>query len=130
LPFVLDRIDFGHLPTAAAKHVATKNILAPLLWLDVIISLPAIATLPFMPTVLLPWRLVLAVVPPAFTLLAYTFWTFKEPDRLQSEQYLLEKRWFDTQAQIGDNRTREVIDLTPEQSAPSANTAISGPTNG
>lgn len=95
-----------------------------------IISLPALATLPFAPAVLLTWRLVAALVPPAFTLVAYTFWTFKEPDRLQSEQYLLEKRWFDTQVQIGDNRTREVIDLTPEQSAPSANTAISGPNNG
>jgi hypothetical protein len=98
--------------------VATRNILAPLLWMDAIISLPAILTLPFAPTVLLPWRLMLALVPPAFTLLAYGFWTFKNPDRLQSEQ------WFDTQVRIGDNRTEEVIDLTAQQRMPTPNTAI------
>jgi hypothetical protein len=93
--------------------------------MDAIVSAPAILTLPFAPEVLLPWRLILALVPPACTLLAYGYWMFKEPDRLQSEHYLLQQRWFDTQGRIGDNRTREVIDLTPQQSTPTSNTAIS-----
>jgi hypothetical protein len=68
-------------------------------------------------------------VPPGFTLLAYLYWTFIEPDRLQSEQYLLEKRWYDSQVLIGDNRTKEVLELTAQQVPPTANTAI-GDTNG
>lgn len=128
---VLDRVNLVAGPAAAAKQVATRNILAPLLWMDAIVCLPAIVGLPFAPALLLPWLLGLALVPPAFTLAAYTYWTFKDPDRLQSEPYLLEKRWFDTQVLIGDNRTKQVIDITPEQTAPTPNTAISdASTNG
>lgn len=90
--------------------------------MDAIVALPAILTLPFVPIVLWP-QLVLALVPPACTLLAYGYWMFKEPDRLQSEQYLLEKRWYEAQVLIGDNRTDRVIDVTPQQSAPTANNA-------
>lgn len=67
--------------------------------------------------------MIAALVPPAFALVAYIYWTFKDPNRLQSEDFVLQQRWMDTNAQIGDNRTKEVIDVAPEHSRLAANTA-------
>lgn len=106
----------GPIPVAAAKHVATRNILNPLLFLCAIVSCPAIVGAAFASGPLLTALLVAFGVPPVFTLLAYCYWTFKDPNRLQSEQFILQQRWMDAQPpQIGDNRTHEVIDVSSQE---------------
>jgi hypothetical protein len=119
-------VEVGPTSIVAAKQVATRNILAPLLWLCAIVSGPAALGAAFASATLLAVLLILALAPPLFTLVAYAYWTFKDPDRLQSEQFVLQQRWMESQALIGDNRTKEVFDLSPQQNTLTANTAPSG----
>ena len=84
---------------------------------------PSLLALPFAGGAVLAVLIITALVPPACTLAAYGYWTLKDPDRLQSEDFVLQQRWTDTNPQIGDNRTNEVIDVPPSQSRLSANTA-------
>lgn len=107
----------------AAKQVATRNILNPLLWLCAIVTTASLLALPFATGAILTVLLITALAPPACTLAAYGYWTFKDPDRLQSEEFVLQQRWMDTNPQIGDNRTNEVIDVPLSQTRLSANTA-------
>jgi hypothetical protein len=117
-------MNWGHgLTPLAANKVATRNILNPLLWLCAIVTPASLVAAPFASGALLTVLLITALVPPACTLAAYGYWTFKEPNRLQSEDFVLQKQWLDTNALIGDNRTQQVIDVTPGQSQMTANTA-------
>jgi uncharacterized BrkB/YihY/UPF0761 family membrane protein len=65
----------------------------------------------------------LAGAPLVVGMLAYVWFMFKDPDRLQSEPFRIEQQW--VQAQLGDNTTKQVITVDAERSALTANTAIS-----
>lgn len=67
---------------------------------------------------------ILAIAPPILAMGAYGYFMFADPDRLQSEPFRIEQQW--VQAQIGDNRTKEVITLPQSPSNLSANTAMLG----
>lgn len=110
----------------AANKVATRNILNPLLWLCAIVTPASLVGLPFATGALLWVFVFTALVPPLCTLAAYGYWTFKEPNRLQSEEYVLQKHWMDTNALIGDNHTQQFIDVTPDQGRMTANTTPGG----
>ncbi len=74
---------------AVIERVSTKSILNPLLWLCAIILLtgiPAVCLLAGVPQVLLMLLIAFVVV---VTIAAYFMWSFKDPDRLQSEDYQL-----------------------------------------
>ena len=57
-------------------------------------------------------------------MLAYLWFMFKDPDRLQSEPFRIEQQW--VQAQIGDNRTHQVITVPTDPDNLTANTAFMG----
>lgn len=105
----------------AAKQVATRNILAPLLWLCAIVFPTGIIASHFFTGLTSSLLIGAALVPPAITILAYIFWTFRDPDRLQSEEFVLQQRWMTSNPQIGDNSTQEVIDVTAAHSQLTAN---------
>jgi len=112
----------------AARGVATRSILNPLLWLTLIVTPTASAATLFAPGSLVTLFAILAIAPPGLALLAYVYFMFADPDRLQSEPFRIEQQW--VQAQIGDNRTQEVITVPVERSAPTANSAIEAQSDG
>lgn len=114
--------DLGAHTIAASKHVATRSVLNPLLWLCGIISLPSLIVAAFVSGPLLTALIVLGVAPPAATLLAYLFFMFSDPNRLQSEEFVLQQQL--VAAQIGDNRTKEVLEIPVEMSGLTANTVL------
>jgi hypothetical protein len=73
------------------ERVHVKNVLNPLLWICGLVSAPSgiAVALSVHPT----WvTMALATVPVAVTLLAYIYFMFTGPDRLQSEGYQLRKQ--------------------------------------
>lgn len=107
----------------AAKHVATRNVLAPLLWLSAILTPTSLLAAKFETGIVAAILLIAALSPPALALVAYGYWTFKEPNRLQSEEFVLQQRWMDGGGQIGDNQTGETIEVPKGQARLGANTA-------
>jgi hypothetical protein len=97
------------------------------LWLSAIVTPTCIAASLFSSGLLLYALIVLAFLPPLAAVLAFAAFAFRNPDRLQSEQYLLQQQWF--RAQIGDNASKQVITLEGEAAHPSANTAMIGTTH-
>nr|WP_315380635.1 hypothetical protein [uncultured Sphingomonas sp.] len=103
----------------------------PLLWLDAIISAPSLLSLPLLPLDLRPWFLATAFIPPAVTLIAYIYWTFKDPDRIQSEGYALEQKRLSLNPLMGDNTTQQVIEAPSSGSLLTSNSAaLPGGPNG
>jgi hypothetical protein len=113
---------------AASKHVATKSVLNPLLWLSAIITPACVIAALFATGVLLYALIVLAFLGPVSAILAFGGFAVLNADRLQSEEYLLQQQW--VAAQIGDNASKEVITLEGETAAPAANTAMIGDSSG
>jgi hypothetical protein len=73
------------------ERVHVKNVMNPLLWICGLVSAPsAIAVAASAAPTWVP--MALATVPVAVTLLAYVYFMFTQPDRLQSEGYQLRKQ--------------------------------------
>lgn len=113
---------WGHSSTRAAKYVATRSVLNPLLWLSAIITPASFLTALFATGPLLYVLLGLAAAPPLATIVAFVGFAFTNPNRLQSEEFIIQQQW--VAAQIGDNRTQEVVTLEGVSASPSANTAL------
>jgi hypothetical protein len=112
------------LGTAASQQRATKNVLHPLLWLTALVT-PASAALAVASNGPLVFALMaLAVLPPIATVVAFAIFSITNPDRLHTEEFLLQQQWF--QAQIGDNTKGEVITLQGESATPVSNSALTG----
>lgn len=73
------------------ERVHVKNVMNPLLWICGLVSAPS-AVAVAMSTVPTWVSMVLATVPVAVALLAYVYFMFTQPDRLQSEGYQLRKQ--------------------------------------
>ena len=72
------------------ERVHVKNVMNPLLWICGLVSAPsAIAVALSVDPTWVP--MALATVPVAVTLIAYVYFMFTQPDRLQSEGYQLRK---------------------------------------
>lgn len=86
---VNDRIQ-GLLMEAGGK-LAVKSALNPALWLCAITTAPAFAVMPFMVPV--PWWLVLWLFfPITIAAFGFLFLLVKDRDKLQSEDYQIQKR--------------------------------------
>lgn len=123
-PRVLGLHEFGSMPVKASKQVATKSALNPLLIICAIISLPALIALadPWFPASM-RWLAGFALIVPVVAALgAYIYFMLTEPNRLQSEEFLIQQQ--SLAAQIVDNRTQEVIEVSAVSSALSANTSL------
>jgi hypothetical protein len=73
------------------ERVQVKNVMNPLLWICGLVSTPsAIAVAVSSAPTWVP--MALATVPVAVALLAYIYFMFTQPDRLQSEGYQLRKQ--------------------------------------
>ena len=114
----------GSTTVGAAKQVATNSILNPMLWLCAIVTPVSCIAAIFASGSLVAVFAILAIAPPILAMGAYGYFMFADPDRLQSEPFRIEQQW--VQAQIGDNRTKEVITLPQSPSNLSANTAMLG----
>jgi len=112
----------GQSSAVASKYVATRSVLNPLLWLSAIITPICILASLFAPVPLLYALIVLAFIPPVAAVIAYTCFAVTYPNRLQSEEFVLQQQW--VAAQIGDNKTKEVITLEGSAATPTANTAM------
>lgn len=117
----------GTLGAQAAMQVGTRSVLNPLLWLCGICSTiftSGAVTAAGLGTsdTLIAALIILAAAPVAVALWAYVYFAVTDPDRLQSEPFRIEEKW--VQAQIGDNRTHQVVTIASDQSALSGNSAV------
>lgn len=86
-----DVIRTGTRSHSSIERVSVKNALNPILWICGLVSVPAILVLGVMPHP--SWvHVTLALAPVAVALFAFLYFMFLEPDRLQSESYLLRKQ--------------------------------------
>lgn len=113
---------WGHSSATASKHVATRSVLNPLLWLSAIITPVCVVAALFASDALLYALIGLAALPPLATVLGFLGFAFSNPNRLQSEEFIIQQQL--VAAQIGDNRTREVITLDGQNMTPSTNAAM------
>jgi hypothetical protein len=98
----MHRFPLPKLLSSAVQRIKTQSILAPLLALDVICGVMALGvTVMVGDTLLSRWIWVSFGVSVAFTLVAYTYWSFREPERLQTEDYRLAREHL---MLIGDER--------------------------
>jgi hypothetical protein len=114
----------GPTTIGVGKQVATNSILNPMLWLCGIVTPVSLAAAIFATGALVTIFAILAIAPPVIAMLAYAYFVFADPDRLQSEPFRIEQQW--VQAQIGDNRTKEVITIPVEATTLSTNSAMLG----
>ena len=102
--------------TAFVQRIQTKTILNPLLWLNGI-GMP-LSLLGVLATIAYPFVWVFLGVflcLPIASLIAYTYWARRDPNRLQSEDHQYNMRQLELQL-IGDDRagaSPQVIDATP-----------------
>jgi hypothetical protein len=88
----------------AGGRLRVRSALNPILWLCLIISLPAITCLPFLaqpPT----WYIVLAFAPVFAAIFGFLFLLIYDRDKLQSEDYQIRKR----QLEIIEEKGRPTI---------------------
>lgn len=111
----------GTAAMGAAMQVGTRSVLNPLLWLCGIVTPVSMAAALMASGPLVGLFAVLAVAPPVVALCSYVYFMFKDPDRLQSEPFRIEQQV--VQAQIGDNRTNQFIEIPYNQMSLSANSA-------
>lgn len=75
------------------QRVQTSSVIAPLLALDIIVGLLALAMSAVLGETKLVYGICLAFgLCVATTIVAYIYWSFASPDRLQSENYMLEQK--------------------------------------
>ena len=77
-----------------------SNILNPLLWLCAITTIPGLYYI-FHDSLHLLVQVVI-FIPMIFTITAYTYFMFLDPDRLQTEEFQLTKRHLDLMENKGD----------------------------
>ena len=82
-----------HRVLGAAEKIKIKSALTPMLWLCLI-------TLPILYNVInqeapAPWKIVVAGTPLAITVLGFLFLLFFDRNKLQSEEYQLDKQYME-----------------------------------
>jgi hypothetical protein len=72
-------------------RLTVKSALNPILWLCLIITIPSLACIPFVPAALIWIVVTLAFLPVGATILGFFFLLIVDRDKLQSESYQLRK---------------------------------------
>ncbi len=112
----------------ASRHVATRSVLNPILWLSGIVWPAALAAMAFAPAPFNYFAAAVGGLTVLMALSAYAYFALKDPDRLQTEEFRLQQQMV---ARLGDNRSHEEIALSVgEQSRLTANTVIEGAISG
>lgn len=109
---MFDRL--GARSQTSVEKITVKNVMNPILWICGLISLPSLGFIFYSerePSWVISF---LAIVPPTFALVIYTYFALKSPDRLQSEGYQLKKQVIDLIEEKGslapvDARSLELI---------------------
>lgn len=102
----------------AAKVVETggklsvKSALNPILWLCAIITIPSLIAAPFVDETPV-WLIILIVAPVITALLGFIFLLLFDRDKLQSEDYQLQKRSMDL-IQIKGQEKPQLVDTEKE----------------
>lgn len=102
----------------AAKVVETggklsvKSALNPILWLCAIITVPSLIAVPFLEETPI-WLIVLIVAPVITAILGFLFLLVFDRDKLQSEDYQLQKRSMDL-IQIKGQEKPQLVDTEKE----------------
>jgi hypothetical protein len=73
------------------ERVKSNNVLNPLLWICGITELFAVPAALLSQGYVQIFFCALAAIPIVFALLAYFIWMFKDPNRLHSEEYLIQR---------------------------------------
>lgn len=91
---------------SVAERVATKNIIAPMQWMMAIVAAFSLPGMLWAKPPLDAWCLGLFVCAAAIGFGSFIYWQFKDPDRLQSEDFRTESKRMDMQV-LGDDRLSE-----------------------
>lgn len=118
---VLDASQFAPV-ISAVKRIQTSSIVAPLLAADVITGVIGLLGAFVLPYPILYGVWVLFGLCVLSSLGSYAFWSWKEPNRLQTERYQLEHQRL---LLVGDERDPNSPKLI--ESTPSANTVVGTP---
>lgn len=99
----------------AAARISTNSALNPLLWLCAIISAPCLLLATLSAAEMAIWLLLLGAFPVAVALIAYLYFMLRDPNRLQSEQYLLDRYRLERigDSDVGATSPGMTIDLEP-----------------
>lgn len=95
--------------STAVEKQTTKSVMSPMLWLAGIVLLPVVPAAVF--TVGFPQTVFLSILVAMVTVAVgvYLYWTFKDPERLQSEEYQIQRQKLQL---LGDDRhPGAVIDI-------------------
>ncbi|MFX4222522.1 MAG: hypothetical protein ACMVO3_17095 [Thalassobaculum sp.] len=99
----MKRPDLPNLERAVAR-VTTRSALNPILWLSGIVTPISIILATTSSAHFAPWLLALGAIPVLVSITAYIYFMVKDPDRLQSEEYNLERQRIE---HLGDNEAGE-----------------------
>ena len=99
----------------AAGQVATRSIANPMLWLCAIISLPCLIASGVVSEPNASRLFHVGIAPVILACLAYVYFAFKVPDRLQTEEYRLRNKALTIfgDSSFGDQQPEDLIDGTP-----------------
>lgn len=100
--------------SSASRQVATRSVLNPLLWLTLIVWVPALGASVMAPNPFNYIAMVVGVLTVLVNLAMYIYFALRDPDRLQNEEYLLQQQLV---ARMGDNRSGKEISLATESSS-------------
>lgn len=77
---------------AVIERIRTNSVLNPLLWLCGIISITALPIAHFETGAFKIWFIIIASTPIISAILAYSYFMITDPNRLQSEEYQLQRQ--------------------------------------
>lgn len=86
------RVMRSSVASAAGGSLKVRSALNPLLWLCAIVSVPSMTVAGFTSSPAAWWLIFGAVAPVAVALLCYMILMFRDPDKLQSEEYQIQKQ--------------------------------------
>ncbi len=105
---------------SAVQRIKTASVVAPLLALTAISGAAATGVTVILGNTSLVWILwTIFCLCVLASIISYAFWTFKDPDRLQSEDFRLERHRLDL---LGDERAPRNLKII--ETTPTANTLL------
>lgn len=90
---IIDRVTRS--ASEANVRLRVRSALNPLLWLCGVVSIPSISAALFAEGGLRILLACLAAMPPVIACIAYCILLYRDPDKLQSEEYQIQKRILD-----------------------------------
>lgn len=90
---IIDRVTRS--ASEAMVKLRVRSALNPLLWLSGLISVPSIVACIYSTGALQVFFAALSALPPVAACIAFAYLLLKDPDKLQSEEYQIQKRVLD-----------------------------------